>query len=287
MIEIKQGKKYLITGGSGFLGIPLCIELLSRGAEVRVLARDEGKLIALKQKLPAVEIISGDVSDEFEVRQAMYGMSGVFHLAASKHVGLAEILVRENIKTNTIGSLHIFEQSLKNKIDFVICVSTDKAAQVSGVYGATKMLMERLSHQYEKINPECQYRVVRYGNVLYSTGSVLCKWKELIECDKTVIITDPTATRFFWTVDQAIQLIFDCLNDAEDSTPYCPSMKSMKMGDLLDAMIQKYSASDSCGPDIKTIGLQPGENKHERILENGPSSAETEHFTIEEIKKLI
>jgi len=287
MINIKADKKYLITGGSGFLGVPLCVELLSRGAAVRVMSRDEGKLIELKQKLPAIEIISGDVSDEFEVRQAMYGVAGVFHLAASKHVGLAEKFVRENIKTNTIGSMHILEQSVKNKIDFVICVSTDKAAQVSGVYGATKMLMERLCHQYEKINPECQYRVVRYGNVLYSTGSVLCKWKELLEHNKTVVMTDPTATRFFWTVDQAIQLIFDCLNTAKDSTPYCPSMKSMRMGDLLDAMVQKYNAGNDHDASVEIIGLQPGENKHERILENGPTSAEAEHFTVEEIKELI
>lgn len=124
----------------------------------------------------------------------MKDVNGVFHLAASKHVGLAETFVRENLKSNIIGSFNIYEQSLKQDLDFVLAISTDKAAQVVGVYGATKLMMERLSKQYEKLNPNCKYRIVRYGNVLYSTGSVLCKWKDLIEQNKELIVTEPDAT---------------------------------------------------------------------------------------------
>lgn len=107
-----------------------------------------------------------------------------------------------------IGSLNILEESLENKFDFVIGISTDKAAQVSGVYGASKLLMERLFCQFEAINNSTEYRIVRYGNVLYSTGSVLCKWRDLLSEGKEVIVTDPDATRFFWTRDQAVDLIF-------------------------------------------------------------------------------
>jgi UDP-N-acetylglucosamine 4,6-dehydratase/UDP-glucose 4-epimerase len=206
-------------------------------------------------------------------------------LAASKHVGLAETFVRENVKSNTIGSLYILEESLKMDLDFVLAISTDKAAQVSGVYGATKLLMERLFSQYEKLNNKCLYRVVRYGNVLYSTGSVLCKWKDLIEQGKEVIVTEPDATRFFWNVEQAIDLIVDCMNNATDSTPYCPIMKSMSIKNLLQAMVEKYSNGQEIS--IKVIGLQPGENMHEKVLEQGPYSNEVEQFTIEEIKQLI
>ena len=107
-LKIEKNKLYLVTGGTGFLGVPLCERLLSRGAKVRVLARNEGQLILLKQQYNEIEILTGDISDKYEVRQAMQGVDGVFHLAASKHVGLAEIQVRECIKANTIGSMNIF-----------------------------------------------------------------------------------------------------------------------------------------------------------------------------------
>lgn len=284
-MKIKKENLYLVTGGSGFLGFPLVESIIKQGGRVRVLARDEGKLVDLKENFPSVEIYPGDVADRFEVRQAMEGVRGVFHLAASKHVGLAETYVRENVKSNTLGSLNILEESLTRDLDFVLGISTDKAAQVAGVYGATKLLMERLFHQFENMNPNCQYRIVRYGNVLYSTGSVLCKWKVLIEQGKEVIVTEPSATRFFWTVDQAIQLIMDCLEFALDSNPYCPSMKAMSVDNLLKAMIQKYSKGQEI--PIKVIGLQPGENLHEKVMEAGPYSNEADQFTVEDIIPLI
>ena len=145
--------------------------------------------------------------------------------------------------------------------------------------------MERLSKQYENLNQSCQYRIVRYGNVLYSTGSVLCKWKDLIKNGKEIVITEPNATRFFWTVEQAVNLILECINNATDSTPYCPEMKSMSMGNLLKAMVEKYSKGIKI--PVKIIGLQPGENLHEKVLDEGPFSNEVKQFTIEEIKELI
>lgn len=286
MITIEKNKLYLITGGSGFLGHPLVKYVLENGGLVRVISRDEGKLIDLKEKYPSIEIYTGDISDSFEVRQAMQNVTGVFHLAASKHVGLAEKFVRENIKTNVIGSLNILEHSLNHStLKFVLSVSTDKAAQVAGVYGATKFLMERAIKQYEDLNPNVMYRTVRYGNVLYSTGSVLCKWKDLISQGKEVIVTAPDATRFFWSVDDAIQLIIDCMANSIDCSPYCPIMKSMRIDDLLKAMILKYGNGQEI--PVKIIGLQPGENMHEKVLEEGPYSNEVEHFTIEEILPMI
>jgi UDP-N-acetylglucosamine 4,6-dehydratase/UDP-glucose 4-epimerase len=286
MIKIKKDKLYLVTGGSGFLGIPLVEYILKQGGCVRVIARDEGKLIYLKEKFSNVQIYTGDISDMFEIKQAMKNITGVFHLAASKHVGLAEKFVRENIKTNIIGSMNILENSIDHDtLEFILNISTDKAAQVAGVYGATKFLMERLIKQYEELNPEIEYRIVRYGNVLYSTGSVLCKWKDLISQGKEVIVTNPEATRFFWTVDDAIKLIIDCMKNSKNSEPYCPIMKSMKVDDLLKAMIIKYGNNQKI--PIKIIGLQPGENMHEKVLEEGPYSNEVEHFTINEILSII
>ncbi len=285
-LKIKKDKIYLVTGGSGFLGVPLCEKILSQGGIVRAFARDEGKLIDLKQKFPSIEILTGDISDRFEIKQAMKDVTGVFHLAASKHVGIAEKQVRECIKSNTLGSLYILEESLITKPEFVLGVSTDKAAKVAGVYGATKLLMERLFGQFESLNEKTQYRIVRYGNVLYSTGSVLCKWKDLLQQGKEVIVTDSDATRFFWTVDQAVNLIFNCLENATDWKPHVTDMKSMSISNLLEAMSQKYLPKNK-NLQIKYIGLQPGENMHEIITEDGFSSEHAERFTINEIKEII
>jgi FlaA1/EpsC-like NDP-sugar epimerase len=286
MIKIKEGKKYLVTGGSGFLGGKVIQRILNEGGQVVTLSRDEGKLIELKQKFPEIEFFTGDICDPFDVHQAMRGVHGIFHLAAFKHVGMAEDLARECTRSNVLGSLNILEEGARLGVDFIVGISTDKAAQVAGVYGATKYVMEKLFEQFEKNYPEIEFRVVRYGNILYSTGSVLCKWKELLLKGEPLIVTDPNATRYFWTVDQAVTLIWDCLDNATDSKPYVPEMKSMSIRDLLVAMSEKYLPEDK-ELLIKEIGLQPGENLHEKILVNGTDSSVAEKYTIEEITEMI
>ena len=286
MIKIKKGKLYLVTGGSGFLGFELVKRILSEGGRVRTLSRDEVKLIQLKQKYPDIKILTGDICDRFDVQQAMKGVDGVFHLAAFKHVGIAETQSRECTKSNVIGSMNVLEEAVNNNVEFVLGVSTDKAAQISGVYGATKFIMEKLFEQFERNYNDITFRIVRYGNVLYSTGSVLCKWRDLLKKGEQVVVTELDATRYFWTVSQAVDLIFDCMYNAEDSKPYVPDMKSMSVGDLLQAMSKKYLPTDK-ELQIKTIGIQPGENLHEKILEDGKYSNEVERFTIEEIMELI
>ena len=288
MIKIEQGKKYLITGGAGFLGGELIERILEQGGEVITVSRNEGKLIELKSKYKnkKLEIHTGDICDDFTIPRLMRGITGVFHLAAFKHVGLAETQGRECIKSNVIGSMNVLEEAVKNDVEFVVGISTDKAAQVSGTYGATKYLMERMFTQFEQDYPQTKFRIVRYGNVLYSTGSVLCIWKEKLQNAEEIIITDPAATRYFWTLDQAVDLIFDCMENATNSEFHFPSMKSMSMGDLLTAMADKYLPEGE-ELKVKTIGLQVGENLHEKISEDGLYSNEAEKFTIEEIKELI
>lgn len=272
--------KYLITGGSGFLGVELIKRL--EGHDIRVLARNEGKLVELKEKFPNVEIMVGDIEDQYSCDRALQGVDGIFHLAGLKHVRLAEENVREAINSNV--PITLLEATRKHKPKFIIGISTDKAASRRGVYGCTKFLMERLFCEYEQLNPDTKYRIVRYGNVIYSTGSVLCKWLDRIKAGEPVTITDPNATRFFWTVDQAVDLIFNCLDNAENAKPFACSMKAIRMGDLLDAMLEKYQGTGSA---IQAIGLQPGENMHEIITEDGPDSSQSERFTHEEILEMI
>lgn len=275
----------LVTGGSGFLGWKLVERLLQKGAaHVTVLCRNEGNAVALKNSFPTITIMLGDISRPLTVKRALQGQQGVFHLAALKHVGIAEKQPYEAIKTNVLGTINLLEGIALQPLDFILGVSTDKAAQVSGVYGATKFLMESLFRESEERDGGfTNYRIVRYGNVLYSTGSVLCKWKEALQNAKPITITDYNATRFFWGVDQAVDLIFECLDKAVDSTPYIPVMKSMRMGDILEAMQLKYGRAVA----IKEMGLGQGENLHEVIHKDHPTSDKSEMFTVDEILKLV
>mgnify|MGYP003113519818 FL=1 len=284
---LDKNKRYLITGAAGFLGVALLDRLESLGVtNVVTVSRNEGKLIEIAQKYPWLEIIPGDISNIHCLQKGLKDIDGVFHLAAFKHVGLAETHCRECTASNVVGTMNLLDLTRDMELDFIIGISTDKAAQVSGIYGASKLLMEGLFSEYEQINPDTKYRIVRYGNVLYSTGSVLCKWKDLLSNNEEVIVTDAEATRFFWTREQAIDLIFDCLHNANDSTPYCPDMKSMKIADLLEAMSNNY-LPEGGELKVKTIGIQKGENLHEKILEEGPYSNEVELYTVEEIESMV
>lgn len=280
METIDTNKKILITGGTGFLGEALIKRLYPQ--PIRVVARNEGKLIELKEKYPKIEIITGDIADEWVAKKAMKGIKYVYHLAAFKHVGMAETNSFECINSNITGSLNILAESLNERPALIIGISTDKAAKVSGVYGATKLCMEALFREAESMNPETQYRIVRYGNVLYSTGSVLCKWIERIKQGKPVMITNPDSTRFYWTKEQAVDHIFQCITNATDSTPYIPAkMKAIRLGDLLEATLQKYGRVNV---EVKELGN--AENMHE-TMDGKTFSCDVELLPIKEIIKLI
>lgn len=282
---IDPTKRYLVTGGAGFLGRELVGELISRGiTRLLIMSRNEGQLIALKETYPQVDILPGDISDSFLCDKACAQVDGIFHLAAMKHVGLAEEHVTECVKSNIMGTMNLLEGTRKYKHDFIIGISTDKAAKVNGVYGATKFIAEKLFVEYEKMNPATKYRTVRYGNVLYSTGSVLCKWKDRLRAGLPITATDANSTRFYWSVEDAVDLIFDCVDKSTDATPHITRMRSIRLGDLLDAMITKYAKGDV---EVNWIGLQPGENMHEVVADGLPSSADAERYTKEEILNLV
>ena len=289
---IKQNEKYLITGGTGVVGYTLCERILKMGGKVLILSRNEEKLRKLRNYLFStgvanihgqVETVVSDILDKKLVRKAMEGVKGVFHLAALAQ-GMQSGKPIESINTNVLGSMNVLVESLEK--DFVLGISSDKAVKVSGTYGATKFLMERLFTEFEEINPNTKYRVVRLGNVIYSVDSVLEKWKTLIENNKEVIITEPKATRFFMTQEQSIDMIFNCLEKSTDSTPYFEHIKSTSMGNLLQAMSNKY-LPEGGELSVKEIGLQLNENLHERITEGGQYTNEIEQYTIEELEEMI
>ena len=184
-------KLALVTGGTGFLGERLIGKLIKKNYNIRVVARNEGKLILLKNRYPDIEIIPGDICNKLTAYQSCKDVNAIYHLAAFKHVRLAEKYALECINTNVVGTINILNETLNNpNLEYIMAISTDKVAKVTGTYGASKYLMESLFYQYERLNSKVKYRLVRYGNVLYSTGSVLCIWKENLSKGKEIIITD-------------------------------------------------------------------------------------------------
>ncbi len=283
---IQKDKRYLVTGASGFLGQALVEKLISMGCKINALSRNEGNLINLKNERHVIDIFPGDVSDDWIVKRAAQGCSGIFHLAAFKHVTLAEQNAIQCISSNVNGSFNVCDTSMKyNSIKFVIGISTDKAAQISGVYGSTKKLMEKTFQEFETSDKYTAYRIVRYGNVLYSTGSVLCKWKKLLQGGKNIMVNNPDSTRFYWTREQAIDLIFQCLDKGISAAPYAPEMKSIRLGELAKCMIAKYGKSNYKAVNINK--LESSENLHEKILEDGKFSNEVEQYTENEIVEMI
>lgn len=277
--------KHVIFGGSGFLGQALIRRMVeSMGVppeNILVVARNEGNLVATREKFKGIKIQVGDIADPYAVKKAMTFGEWVYILSAMKHVGLAEKDVAQCVQSNIVGVQNIVTESMYH-CDFhegVIFISSDKAAQPTGVYGCSKKIGEKLMEEAQRINPYTNYRVIRYGNVWGSTGSIITKWKPLLERGEEVILTDPEATRFFWTVDEAVDLIFECLDKATSAKPYIPKMKAISMGTVLEACMEVYGKSP-----VKIIGLQPGENKVETT--DGVIFSDTcEQFTKEEFKQ--
>jgi UDP-N-acetylglucosamine 4,6-dehydratase len=282
---MQSGDTYVITGGTGFLGRYL-IERLYPFYNLRVVARNENELVKLKKNYPLINIFAGDLCHKSFVQSVLENTNGIFHLAAFKHVRLAEEQPSECIQTNILGTLTLLQCSEDIlSLRFFLGVSTDKASQVTGVYGATKLLMERLFFEYSKKNSKIKYRTVRLGNIFYSSGSVLCKWKELLSEGKDVMITDENITRFYQSPTAAIDCILESLEQINDE-PYIPDVKSVVLKDLLDVMIQKYVPTGK-HISIKKIGIQPGENFHETLVHNGKSSNEVSKYTKDELYTLI
>lgn len=276
MVVQKIPDSVVVFGGSGFLGKDLVKALLYNGKQVTVVARNEGNLVALKGRFPTIRIIVGDIADPWIVKQAMGNAEEVYLLAAMKHVGLAEAQVRSCVSTNINGTMNVIEQSFITKPKLLMFISSDKAGQGTGIYGCSKKIGERLLAEAQGMNPDTKYRVIRYGNVWGSTGSIATKWKEKMEKGEEVILTDPEASRFFWSVREAVNAIFECIKWATSADPYIPKMKAVKMGIVLDACMEVWG-----DVPVKIIGLQPGENKVE-TTDGIVFSDQCEQFTKEE-----
>jgi UDP-N-acetylglucosamine 4,6-dehydratase len=254
----------LITGGTGSLGQALIPRLLKRNVyDVRVLSRDEKKQADLRAEWPTVKFILGDVRDLRACQEAVRGVTVVIHGASLKYVDISERQPTEYVLTNVMGTINIINAALQeDTVETMIGISSDKACAPLNTYGLTKGLLEKLfieTHlaRREKSRALPRFVVCRYGNVFASRGSVVPKWSERIKRGEKIRVTDPDMTRFFFTLDDAVDLI-DYALSVDSGTIVAKAMPSARLGDLADVM---------AGPaGYEVIGQRPGEKTHEGLL---------------------
>ena len=263
-----QGKKVLITGGTGSLGQALTKRLLTMNVEqIRIFSRNEHKQIEMESKMQdkRLRFLIGDIRDKDRLVRALEDVNIVFHAAALKHVPKVEYNPFEAIKTNVQGSQNVIDACIENNIERAICIGTDKAVSPLNTYGATKLLMEKLFITAKRYsNPKkhpTKFFAVRYGNVFGSSGSVIPKFIEQINNNKKITITDPKMTRFSITMNQALDFILKATQKGRGTEIFIPELKAYSLQQIKDVL---SDLTNTKGHEI--IGVRTGEKQHEVLI---------------------
>ena len=279
-LKYLKNKNLFISGGTGSFGKKM-ISYILKIADVKkiiIYSRDELKQYQLKKiyNSKKIRFFLGDVRDKERLNFAMKDADIVIHAAALKHVDMAEYNPFEYIKTNVIGAENIISCALNNKVEKVIALSTDKASSPVNLYGATKLLSDKLfvaANNYKGKN-KIKFSVVRYGNVMGSRGSVVPLFLRQ-KNEKFFTVTDSSMTRFNITLKEGVEFVLFAIKDMLGGEIYIPKLKSYYLKDLIKAVSKK--------PLIKYIGMRPGEKKHEEMISINDASNTVEfknHYVI-------
>jgi len=263
-----EGKKILITGGTGSLGQALTKRLLKLDVEtIRIFSRNENKQVLMESNLDdnRLRFLIGDVRDLPRLNRALEDVDIVFHAAALKHVPVIEYNPFESIKTNVYGSQNVIDACLQQGVETAVCIGTDKAVSPLNTYGATKLLMEKLfvsanvfAHQEKN---KTKFIALRYGNVFGSSGSVVPKFLEQIQKKQKITITDPNMTRFSLTMDEALDFILNATKFGKGSEIFIPKVRAYSILDVKQALIELFGDTET-----EIIGIRPGEKLHETLI---------------------
>ena len=268
-------KKILITGGTGSFGKQFVHTILQKyePSKIIIYSRDELKQFEMAQEFRAkcMRYFIGDVRDLQRLEKAMSGVDFVVHAAALKHVPIAEYNPTECIKTNVMGAQNVIDACISNSVPYTIALSTDKAASPANLYGASKLVSDKLFVAANNLRGghDIKFSVVRYGNVLGSRGSVIPFFKNLIKEGATTIpITDPNMTRFWITLQEGVEFVLKNFSRMQGGEIFIPKIPSMKMTEMAKAI----------APDLpqEIIGIRPGEKLHEVMCPRDDS-----HLTLE------
>lgn len=276
-----NNKNILITGGTGTLGKILIDKIVKSFTPKRliVFSRDELKQSDLQEVYPEnkykfMRYFIGDVRDQERLDLAFKNVDFIFHTAAMKQVIASEYNPEECIKTNIIGAENIIKSSLKNSVKKVIALSTDKAVNPINLYGATKLASDKLFIAANNLSGKnnTNFSIVRYGNVLGSRGSILPKFKQLIQANsKSLPITHEEMTRFIITKEQGADFVINSLRLMRGGEIFVPKIPAVKIINLVRILYPSIK--------IKIIGIRPGEKLHEILI------AKDEFNTVIEFKK--
>jgi len=260
-----KDRRILVTGGTGSWGYELIKQLLPMDpAEVIVFSRNESSQVAMSRAFEDSRLTFriGDVRDREALVRACRGVDIVFHLAALKHVPVCEDQPYEALKTNVIGTQNVIEAAIENKVERVINISTDKAANPSNFYGMTKAIGEKLIVYANLLPGDTKFVCVRGGNVLGTNGSVVHLFTNQIKHKDQIGLTDRRMTRFFMTLEDAIRLLFKATAQSIGGEIFVMTMPTCRIVDLAEVLM------DALGKQVDMVetGIRPGEKIHEILL---------------------
>ena len=264
-----NGKIVLVTGGTGSFGKKFTEIILNRYKvkKLIIFSRDEFKQFEMAQKFPTdkypcIRYFLGDIRDQERLNRAFHGVDYIIHAAALKHVTAAEYNPFEAVKTNIIGAENIINAAIDQSVKKVMALSTDKATIPVNLYGATKLCSEKLfvagnSYAGRGSAANTAFSAVRYGNVLGSRGSVVPLFLKQKQTG-VITITDKKMTRFWITLEHAVDFVLSCLEKMVGGEIFIPKIPSMNIMDLAEAIAPDCST--------KLIGIRPGEKLHEVLV---------------------
>jgi UDP-N-acetylglucosamine 4,6-dehydratase len=259
-----DGQSVLVTGGTGSFGQIFVDTVLreSRASRVIVFSRDEFKQFTMEQAFGRDErlrLFIGDVRDRERLSRAFDGVDVVVHAAALKQIPAAEYNPFEFVKTNIVGAQNVINEAIDRGVRRVVALSTDKASSPCNLYGATKLVSDKMfvaGNAYSGAK-DTHFAVVRYGNVLGSRGSVVSRLRRLAPGD-VFRITDPRMTRFWITLEQEVRFVIRALEEMQGGEIFVPKIPSMKLSDLVQALAPEAK--------VEVVGIRPGEKLHEEMI---------------------
>lgn len=254
----------LVTGGTGSFGNRVAAQLARFGPkQLRIYSRDEKKQWEMQRSFPNFRYIIGDVRDPSRLADAMRGVDFVFHAAALKQVPSCDFFPMQAVYTNVNGSHHVVDSAIRNGVEKVICLSTDKAVYPINAMGMTKALMEKVAQAAARAtgNGRTVVSVVRYGNVMYSRGSVIPLFVQQIKERKPLTITEPSMTRFLLPLHEAVDLVLFAFAQGRQGDILIRKAPACTLADLATALKTVFRSE----VPVKVIGVRHGEKLYETL----------------------
>ena len=265
-MKFLNNKTLLITGGTGSFGNAVLKKFLSSDLkEIRIFSRDEKKQhdMRVEYNNPKLKFYIGDVRDYSSVNNAIIGVDYIFHSAALKQVPSCEFHPMEAVKTNIIGTDNVLEAAIQNKVEKVVCLSTDKAVYPINAMGISKALMEKVIVAKSRNSESTVICGTRYGNVMASRGSVIPLFTNQIISGNPITITNPEMTRFMMTLDEAVELVLFAFSNGKPGDIFVQKSPAATIKVLAEALTNLLNKPDH---EIRIIGTRHGEKKYEALL---------------------